>query len=50
MVTFYQFVQPALRAMTGERAPAPMPLLTARCPEPLRKKPGRIEYYRAVQQ
>ena len=48
MVTFYQFVQPALRAMTGERAPAPTPLLTARCPEPLRKKPGRIEYYRAV--
>jgi molybdopterin molybdotransferase len=48
MVTFYQFVQPALLAMSGATSPPPVPLLQARCPEPLRKKPGRIEYYRAV--
>ena len=48
MVTFYQFVQPALAAMTGARTPPPVPLLEARCAERLRKKPGRVEYYRAV--
>lgn len=48
MMTFYQFVQPALLAMMGVRAPAPIPLLEATCPEPLRKKPGRVEYFRAV--
>jgi molybdopterin molybdotransferase len=48
MVTFYQFVQPALLAMMGSQAPPPIPLLEARCPDALRKKPGRIEYYRAI--
>jgi len=48
MVTFYQFVQPALLTMMGSQAPPPVPLLDARCPDALRKKPGRIEYYRAV--
>ncbi len=48
MVTFYQFVQGALAFMAGERDPRPMPLLEAPCPEPLRKKPGRTEYYRAI--
>jgi molybdopterin molybdotransferase len=48
MMTFYQFVQPALLAMQGQRAPPPVPLLDAQCPEALRKKPGRVEYYRAV--
>jgi len=48
MVTFYQFVQPALLAMMGVTSPPPLPLLEARCPLPLRKKPGRVEYYRAV--
>lgn len=47
MVTFYQFVQPALLAMMGSKAP-PIPLLDARCPQPLRKKPGRVEYFRAI--
>ena len=47
MITFYQFVQPALLAMMGSKAP-PMPLLDARCPQPLRKKPGRVEYFRAI--
>lgn len=48
MMTFYQFVQPALLAMMGQRAPPPVPLLHAECPEALRKKPGRVEYYRAI--
>lgn len=48
MMTFYQFVQPALLAMMGVRAPPAVPLLDAECPEALRKKPGRVEYYRAL--
>ena len=48
MVTFYQFVQPALRRMMGERDPRPTPMMRARCVDGLRKKPGRVEYYRAV--
>ncbi len=48
MVTFYQFVQPALMTMMGAQAPPPIPLIDARCPDALRKKPGRVEYYRAV--
>jgi len=48
MVTFYQFVQPALRRLAGELDPRPTPLLRAVCTTPLRKKPGRTEYYRAV--
>ncbi len=47
MVTFHEFVQPALRKMTGCTTPPP-PLLEARCPLALRKKPGRVEYYRAM--
>ena len=43
-----QFVQPALLAMMGASAPPATPLLEAECPERLRKKPGRVEYYRAV--
>jgi molybdopterin molybdotransferase len=48
MVTFYQFVQPALRRLEGEHDDAPTPLLEARCTVGLRKKPGRVEYFRAV--
>jgi len=48
MITFYQFVQPALLAMMGVSAPPALPLLEARCPQALRKKPGRVEYYRAI--
>jgi molybdopterin molybdotransferase len=48
MITFYQFVQPALETMLGVTSPPPLPLLEARCPQALRKKPGRVEYYRAV--
>ncbi len=48
MVTFYQFVKPALCRMMGERDPRPTPELTATCVSKLRKKKGRVEYYRAV--
>ena len=48
MVTFYQFVAPAIRAAAGEVDSRPIPALEARCATRLRKKPGRVEYYRAV--
>ena len=48
MVTFYQFVAPAIRAVSGEVDSRPMPAVEARCVTRLRKKPGRIEYYRAI--
>ena len=48
MVTFYQFVEPAIRAASGEACDRPRPSVEARCATPLRKKPGRVEYYRAI--
>jgi len=48
MVTFYQFVLPALRRLAGEDPIGPEPVFKARTLENLRKKPGRVEYYRAV--
>ena len=48
MVTFYQFVQPALQALAGIPDPAPPPSVAAVTAEPLRKKPGRREYQRGV--
>jgi molybdopterin molybdotransferase len=48
MVTFYQFVQPALMRMMGCRDPRPNPTVRATCISPLRKKPGRVEVYRAI--
>ena len=47
MVTFYQFVQPALRRMAGDNAETE-PLMRATCHSKLKKKPGRIEYQRGV--
>ena len=47
MVTFYQFVQPALRKLMGETADAPL-TIRARSESKLRKRPGRIEYQRGV--
>jgi len=47
MVTFYQFVQPALRRLAGEtdylprRFPVP-------CQTPLKKRPGRAEFQRGL--
>jgi len=47
MVTFYQFVQPALRKMMGESEIAPL-MLKATCVSKLKKKPGRVEYQRGI--
>lgn len=47
MVTFYFFVQPALRKMMGESATQPL-LYKATCRSKLKKKPGRVEYQRGV--
>ncbi len=45
MVTFEQFVRPALRKMTGHRAWF-RPLIQARLAEPLHKKAGRLHFVR----
>jgi len=47
MVTFYQFVQPALRHLAGERV-QPALLVRAVTRSRLRKRPGRVEYQRGV--
>ena len=47
MVTFYMFVQPALRKLMGERETNPL-LLQARCDSQIRKRAGRTEYQRGV--
>ncbi len=49
MVTFYEFVQPALRKMIGEDD-AGMLTLKARCDSRLKKRPGRVEYQRGILQ
>jgi len=46
MVTFYQLVQPALRALMGARNVDPPILVHAECESRLRKKPGRLEFQR----
>ena len=45
MVTFYQFVLPALRRLSGELAWAPLRLM-ARTQDRLKKMPGRTEFQR----
>ncbi len=47
MVTFYLFVQPALKRLQGGTDTPPL-LLQARCTTKLRKKAGRTEYQRGV--
>ena len=47
MVTFYMFVQPALRRLMGECETTPL-LLQALCETPLSKKAGRTEYQRGI--
>lgn len=52
MVGFLVFVRPALLRLMGCHAPAAAapPLLRGRCLQPIRKRPGRAEYQRAVVQ
>ena len=49
MVTFYEFVQPALRKMIGEDD-AGILSLRARSDSKLKKRPGRVEYQRGILQ
>ncbi|MDX5151942.1 MAG: bifunctional molybdopterin-guanine dinucleotide biosynthesis adaptor protein MobB/molybdopterin molybdotransferase MoeA [Acidiferrobacterales bacterium] len=48
MVTFYQFVAPALRKLMGEKNIQVTPFIRVPCVTPLRKRPGRTEYQRAM--
>ena len=48
MVTFYQLVQPALRALAGVTEAEPPILVRATCEMRLRKRPGRLEFQRGV--
>lgn len=45
MVTFYMFVQPALKKMMGVVYHEPL-IVNAKCSTKLRKQPGRVEYQR----
>lgn len=47
MVTFYQFVRPALRRLCGEIADED-PRFSVVCLSKLKKRPGRVEYQRGV--
>jgi len=47
MVTFYEFVRDILVRMMGG-TPAPVPTLIARTTRRLKKRPGRVEFQRAV--
>lgn len=47
MVTFYEFVQPALRRLMGQREVSPV-RVKVRCASDLRKRPGRTEFQRGV--
>jgi len=48
MVTFYQLVQPALRALQGASDADPPIVLRATCDSRLRKHPGRLEFQRGI--
>ena len=48
MVTFYEFVQDALRILQGERNVAPMPTFRVPLAAPIRKVPGRTEFQRGI--
>lgn len=47
MATWYQIVRPALLHMMGAQ-PEPDQLFPVRCTEPLRKRPGRMEFQRGI--
>ena len=48
MVTFYQFVQDALRKLQGENPIKDRPSQRLRCSSTIRKIPGRTEYQRGI--
>lgn len=47
LVTFYVFAREALLQLAGA-TPCPLPVLQARCTTPIRKRPGRSEFQRAI--
>lgn len=48
MVTFYQFVRPAILKLAGVSPVAPFPAFPARCVEAMKKGRGRTEFQRGV--
>lgn len=48
MVTYYQFVWPALRKMMGITPASPLLTMLARTMNRIKKKPGRTEYQRGI--
>jgi molybdopterin molybdotransferase len=48
MVTFYQFVQPALQKLAGLDPVPAVPLFPARCSEAMKKGRGRTEFQRGI--
>ncbi len=48
MVTFYQFVRPALLKLAGEKPVDDFPSFPARCSEAIKKGRGRTEFQRGV--
>jgi molybdopterin molybdotransferase len=47
LVTFYSLVREGLLTLAGA-SPQPLPVLQARCTVPIRKRPGRTEFQRAI--
>lgn len=47
MATFYQFVQPALRRLTGQTRVMPV-IIKLPCSEGLKKRPGRTDFQRGI--
>ena len=47
MVTFDKFVKPALQRLKGEKQATPL-RLNARISNPIRKRPGRLEFQRGI--
>lgn len=48
MVTFYEFVQDAIRLLQGQRDVAPLPMFKVPLAAPIRKAPGRTEFQRGI--
>jgi molybdopterin molybdotransferase len=48
MVTFYQFVRPAILKLAGLDPIPPVPCFGARCTEAMKKAPGRTEFQRGI--
>src|SRR5262249_55946184 len=48
MVTFYEFVQDALRVLQGQRDAAPLPMFKVPLAGQIKKAPGRTEFQRGI--